>query len=180
MQIPQTEWERVHYRLGLAGEGHADIIEMRLAEHRGVLLDIGCGPQGHHAGNLAKWCRYLVAADKDLGMVESASRDYLLSSISFVAANAYDLPFSEAAFDGVIGLGLLAYITEVEQLLRELRRVTRRGGRIILTDSVVRDRRRVLAAAEATDLRLLDEAEGLCPAASGPIKRRYLWVLEAK
>jgi ubiquinone/menaquinone biosynthesis C-methylase UbiE len=179
MEIPQSEWERIHYRLGLAGEGQADIIEKRLAEHRGMLLDIGCGCQGHHVSNLAKWCRRVVAADMDPGMIKVASLDEVPSNVYFVAANAFSLPFLDAMFDDVVGLGILAYIAEAERLFRELRRVTRRGGRVMLTNSVARDKRPVLVAASAACLQLVDDVEGYCPAASGPVKRRYLLVFEA-
>ncbi len=179
MEIPQTEWERRHYRFGLAGQGQADIIEARLAEHRGVLLDIGCGCQGHHVANLAKWCRRVVAADKDPQMVKLASLDEVPPNVSFIAADAFKLPFADGMFDDVIGLGILAYITEAERLVLELRRVTRRGGRIMLTSSVARDKRPVLAAGSAACLRLVHDVEGYCPAASGPVKQRYLLVFEA-
>ena len=68
-------WALEHYRLGLAGEGQADVIEKHLARHRGVVADVGCGPQGQHASNLARLCRWLIAVDKDPGMVRAASLD---------------------------------------------------------------------------------------------------------
>ena len=176
MHIPQNAWALEHHRFGLAGEGQADVVERHLARHRGVVADVGCGPQGQHASNLARLCRRLIAVDKDPGMVRAASLDLNAPNISFVAANAYDLPFTVAAFDSVVTLGLLAYITDVARLLAEFRRVVRKGGTIMLTDSVSRSEKPVLSAAEEAGLRLIEELEARCPAASGSIKRRRLFV----
>ena len=57
MHIPQSAWALEHYRLGLAGEGQADVIEKHLARHRGVVADVGVGRKGSMP---ATW---LVSAD---------------------------------------------------------------------------------------------------------------------
>jgi len=180
MHIPQSAWALEHHRFGLAGEGQADVVEKFLVRYRGVVADVGCGLQGQQASNLARLCRWLVAVDKNPGMVRAASLDPNAPNITFVAANAYDLPFAAAAFDSVVALGLLAYITDLTRLLAEFRRVVRKGGMIILTDSVGRSDRPVLSAAAAAALRLVEESEAHCPAASGSIKRRRLLVFEAR
>jgi hypothetical protein len=76
-------------------------------------------------------------------------------------------------------LGLLAYITEIGKLLTEFRRVITPAGIIVLTDSVSRPKEPVFEAARISALRLLEDAENHCPAASGAIKRRRLFVFEA-
>jgi ubiquinone/menaquinone biosynthesis C-methylase UbiE len=178
MHIPQSAWALEHHRFGLAGEGQADVVEKFLDQYRGVVADVGCGPQGQHASNLARMCQWLVAVDKDPAMVRAASLDPKSPNIAFVAANAYDLPFPVAAFDSVVALGLLAYITDITRLLAEFGRIVRKGGIIMLTDSVSRSDGPVLSAGEAAALRLVEQSEAHCPAASGSIKRRRLFVFE--
>ena len=61
IQIPHDSWEERHYRFGLAGAEQADIIQGHLERQQGVLLDIGCGPQGRHVTNLANFCKRVIA-----------------------------------------------------------------------------------------------------------------------
>lgn len=113
MELPISPWEHWHYRFGLAGEGQADLIEQLLRRRRGVVLDIGCGPQGRHAANLASLSALLIAADKNVGMVQSASADLpMRRNVSFLVANAHNLPLADGSVDHVVSLGMFAYIQE--------------------------------------------------------------------
>jgi ubiquinone/menaquinone biosynthesis C-methylase UbiE len=118
--------------------------------------------------------------DKNAGMVASAKSDPNPTNVRFVAADAYDLPLSGESVDNIVALGRLAYIGDISRLFAEFRRVLRQGGKIMVTDSVVREKTPVVAAAEEFGLHLVDEAEGHCRAAAGPINRRRLLVLEGR
>lgn len=50
----------------------------------------------------------------------------------FVAASATAMPFADSAYDAVWSVWVLEHIPEVEQALREIRRVTKNGGLIYL------------------------------------------------
>ncbi len=179
MEIPVSPWERWAYRFGLAGEGQADLIERALIREPGTVLDIGCGPQGRHAANLAALSKLLIAADKDSGMVRSARSDRPMpTNVRFLVADAFNLPFSCNSIDHVIALGLFAYVKEPDGVLGEFRRVIRRHGKIFASNSVAHERGMLIRAATAVGLRLTHDLEGRCPAASGPVKRRYLCVFE--
>jgi len=178
MKIPQSAWEQHHYRFGLAGEGQADIIQKHLASHGGTILDIGCGLQGRHVVNLARLCDLVIAADKEAGMVRSARADGAPANSLFAVANVKDLPFRAQVFNVIVALGLLAYISDPGPALSELDRVVRPGGLIMVTNAVVHPIQPLLEAAGKTGLRLMEQAEGYCPAASGAIKRRYLCIFE--
>ena len=73
------------------------------------------------------WC---VAADFSLGMLrEGASRD-----VPKVAADALALPFRDGSFDAVtISFGL-RNVADTDLALRELARVTRPGGRMVVCE----------------------------------------------
>ena len=73
------------------------------------------------------WC---VAADFSLGMLrEGASRD-----VPKVAADALALPFADGSFDAVtISFGL-RNVADTDLALRELARVTRPGGRMVVCE----------------------------------------------
>jgi hypothetical protein len=49
---------------------------------------------------------------------------------------------------------------------------------VVVSDSVAREKAPLIEAATATGLHLIQDAEGACREASGPIKRRYLYVFE--
>jgi demethylmenaquinone methyltransferase / 2-methoxy-6-polyprenyl-1,4-benzoquinol methylase len=73
------------------------------------------------------WC---VAADFSLGMLRAGAH----RSVPKVAADALHLPFVDGAFDAVtISFGL-RNIADTDQALRELARVTRPGGRLVVCE----------------------------------------------
>lgn len=73
------------------------------------------------------WC---VAADFSLGMLRAGAH----RGVPKVAADALHLPFVDAAFDAVtISFGL-RNIADTDAALRELARVTRPGGRLVVCE----------------------------------------------
>jgi ubiquinone/menaquinone biosynthesis C-methylase UbiE len=120
----------------------------------------------------------VIAADKELGMVKNARADGVPKTVIFSVANVSHLPFFSHLFDAVVALGLFAYVANPGQVFAELSRVTRHGGKVMVTNAVVHPKEPLVAAAGENGLRLIEEAEGYCPAASGVVKRRYLCVFE--
>ncbi|GAA3246380.1 demethylmenaquinone methyltransferase [Pseudonocardia petroleophila] len=73
------------------------------------------------------WC---VAADFSLGMLRAGSD----RAVPKVAADALHLPFADASFDAVtISFGL-RNVSDTDRALRELARVTRPGGRLVVCE----------------------------------------------
>ncbi|MGE3253227.1 demethylmenaquinone methyltransferase [Pseudonocardia sp.] len=73
------------------------------------------------------WC---AAADFSLGMLRAGAH----RSVPKVAADALHLPFVDGAFDAVtISFGL-RNVADPDQALRELARVTRPGGRLVVCE----------------------------------------------
>jgi SAM-dependent methyltransferase len=108
------------------------------------LLELGCG-----TGLLARACagrvRRLVAADVAWGLLCRA-RDNLRehANVRLVRADAAHLPFADGSFDKVLFFNVIGYCTrlEVVTILRELKRVCRPGGTILVGD--ISDPRREL------------------------------------
>lgn len=95
------------------------------------ILDLAAGT-GTSSEPFAAAGADVVACDFSLGMLGEGRRRY--PDLPFVAGDGMALPFADDAFDAVtISFGL-RNIHDPEQGLRELLRVTRPGGRIVVCE----------------------------------------------
>jgi demethylmenaquinone methyltransferase/2-methoxy-6-polyprenyl-1,4-benzoquinol methylase len=105
-----------------------DAVDPRLGDR---VLDLAAGT-GTSTVALARAGAEAVACDFSLGMLAVGRRR--LPTTRFVAGDALHLPFPEAAFDAVtISFGL-RNVVRPEAALRELLRVTRPGGRLVVCE----------------------------------------------
>lgn len=78
---------------------------------------------------------HVVAADFSRGMIaEGRRRHGKVVNLEFVQADATDLPFDDGEFDAVTMSFGLRNVNDPRRALRELRRVTRPGGRIVVCE----------------------------------------------
>ncbi|MDU0346800.1 demethylmenaquinone methyltransferase [Microbacterium sp. KSW2-29] len=78
---------------------------------------------------------HVVAADFSRGMIaEGRRRHGDVPNLEFVQADATDLPFADGEFDAVTMSFGLRNVNDPRRALRELRRVTRPGGRIVVCE----------------------------------------------
>jgi ubiquinone/menaquinone biosynthesis C-methylase UbiE len=99
---------------------------------RGSILDAGCGP--------AIFSRELVGmglrpccVDLSLGMLKKAcSLAKLGDKAQWVNCEIERLPFQDEAFDNLMSIGVLAYANDTLNAVRELTRVLRPGGLLIV------------------------------------------------
>ena len=95
-------------------------------------LELACGTGGSTAIHY-RHVSDLVSMDFSLKMVRGAAhhRDWKL--VHFLVADASDLPFRDGIFHAVFSRGvLLSYVPDPMRMLREARRVLRRGGKLAL------------------------------------------------
>ena len=179
MDDKQQIWEHYHYRFGLAGEGQADIIQTYLDCDPGRVLDIGCGPWGKCARNLALHSGIFIAAAKSLGaglLIDDPA------NIRLLMTDARCLCLADESIDHIVALGLFAEVPEIEtaQVFAEFYRVCRVSGELILTNSVRLRREFYCELGRRQGFHLLEEHEGYWPAVTGDIKGRYLLVFVKK
>ena len=94
-----------------------------------VVLDLAAGTAVSTV-ELAKSGAQAVAADFSLGMLKAGAN----RAVPKVAADALALPFADASFDAAtISFGL-RNVNDVGRALRELRRVLRPGGRLVICE----------------------------------------------
>lgn len=95
------------------------------------ILDLAAGT-GTSSEAFAERGAQVVACDFSLGMLEVGRRR--LPHLPFTAGDALALPFADDSFDAVtISFGL-RNIHDPAQGLREMRRVTRPGGRVVVCE----------------------------------------------
>lgn len=98
------------------------------------ILDLAAGTASSSA-SLARSGAEVVAADFSPGMLaEGRRRHGHLPNLSFVEADAVNLPFADDEFDAVTMSYGLRNVQDPERALAELLRVTRPGGRLVINE----------------------------------------------
>jgi len=95
------------------------------------VLDVAAGT-GTSAEPFTETASLVVACDFSLGMLGVGRRRR--GDLAFVAGDALRLPFAAAAFDAVTTSFGLRNMVDVDAALRELLRVTRPGGRLVVCE----------------------------------------------
>jgi ubiquinone/menaquinone biosynthesis C-methylase UbiE len=101
------------------------------------LLDVGCGP-GSISLDLAGMVSHVVGIDGADAAIERANADARrrgVANAEFHVADAYELPFEDAAFDVVHAHQVLQHLADPVRALREARRVVKPGGIVAARDA---------------------------------------------
>jgi ubiquinone/menaquinone biosynthesis C-methylase UbiE len=105
----------------------------------GTVLDVGTGP-GALAVEIARRCGSCSVIGVDLAPemlapAQQRARDAGVSDrVDFRVADAEDLPLADASVDVVVSTLSLHHWRDVPAILRELHRVVRPGGRVLIYD----------------------------------------------
>ncbi len=130
------------------------------------VLEIGCGA-GFLAIALALRGLRVYAIDSVESMVELARQHAVeagaASQLSLNVGDIYALAFEDACFDLVLAIGVIPWVEHASLAIREMARVTRPGGHVIIT------------TANSTGLASL--LDPLVSPAFSPLKRRVKAVL---
>src|SRR5919201_5435089 len=137
-----------------------EILEPRAGER---LLEVGPGT-GYYSLPVAGWLS--PGGSLDVVDVQQEMLDHMLrragkegiGNITPARADARELPFADDTFDGAYLVTVLGEIPDQDAALRELRRVVRPGGRIVIGelfgDPHMVTRRALAERAEAAGLRV--------------------------
>ena len=132
------QWDKL--RVELFGE-RADLRALLgLLDEEWTVGDLGCGT-GQVAESLAPFVRRVIAVDDSPAMLAAARRR--LSQAENVEIRSGDLaklPLDDAELDAAVLFLVLHHIVEPAQVLAEVARVLRPGGKLLLVDMMPHDR----------------------------------------
>jgi ubiquinone/menaquinone biosynthesis C-methylase UbiE len=104
----------------------------------GCILDAGCGTGLFSVAVADAFpASRVVGIDMSTGMLEVArtqARDRSQTNVRFSRADVAALPFDPDAFDVVVAAGLLPNVNDPMGVVRELARVVRTGGRVVVVE----------------------------------------------
>jgi len=103
-------------------------------------LDVACGP-GTLACGLARLVRHATGIDLTPAMLEQARKTQAaqgIANVSWDQGNVTALAYADAQFDIVTCRFAFHHFPEPLPVLREMRRVCRAGGRVVVADSAPR------------------------------------------
>jgi len=98
-------------------------------------LDAGCGP-GAYIAPLLDLGYHVSAFDQSQGMVDKAARNFdpaHADRVDLKVAGVDDIPFPDGQFDLVTNVAVLMYLPDERRVIRELARVLKPGGTLIIT-----------------------------------------------
>ena len=112
------------------------ILRPRTGEH---ILDIGCGA-GHDAHALARLVGrrgHVVGIDRSKTMIRAAQRRIQgqKCAVEFRVCDAHHLTFPDNTFDACLAIGTLMFMENPSQVLTEVIRVLKPGGRLTVLES---------------------------------------------
>lgn len=142
-QSRSLEWRNIYERSGVDAEiirdRHAAVLawidSLKLSPGSSV-LEVGCGV-GFMAVALAQRGFRVQALDSSGAMIEQAHRhaeESLTNDLlTLKVGDVYSLAFDDESFDLVIAIGVIPWLDRLDPAIREMDRVTKPGGYIILT-----------------------------------------------
>lgn len=99
----------------------------------GRMINVGCG-EGDLDRELHTACSHLIACDINEGDVAHArALNGKLARAGYIVGNAQQLPFDDASFDVACCLEVIEHVDDPQACLRELARIVKAGGHVILT-----------------------------------------------
>jgi ubiquinone/menaquinone biosynthesis C-methylase UbiE len=165
------------------------IVKMAEAGDTDVVLDVGCGP-GLLVCAFARQVQHATGLDITPAMLDQARQEQKqrnISNVSWQKGDILSVPYQDQVFSIVVSRFTLHHLLEPVRAVREMRRVCKRGGRIVIADGCPD-----AAKAEALDqlerlrdpshVRLLNEGEivGLFEGAGLPKPRIQRYRMEGR
>ena len=97
------------------------------------VLDVACG-EGYGSALMKRWgATSVVGVDISGEAVDIANSAFATEGLEYIQHDAEQLPFDDVSFDMAVSLETIEHLDHPEKFLRELRRVVRAGGTIVVS-----------------------------------------------
>ncbi len=116
---------------GVQEEIAIDALELMVGQKSKVLLDIGCGT-GRITQMLQQYSERVVGVDLAYGMITFAKSRPLTDNIEWIVGDVDNLPLQDNSVDSIFSSMALQWSSCAQQCFRELYRVCKTNGRIVL------------------------------------------------
>jgi ubiquinone/menaquinone biosynthesis C-methylase UbiE len=110
---------------------HRYLLASELTSGKDV-LDIACG-EGYGSAMLARRARQVTGVDISSAAVEHARLRYARDNLRFVSGSCAAIPLPDRSVDVVVSFETIEHHAEHEQMLREIRRVLRPNGLLVMS-----------------------------------------------
>ncbi|WP_159451292.1 class I SAM-dependent methyltransferase [Demequina sp. NBRC 110054] len=128
------EWHSYMAGADLVGAVSAAVAD---AVPPGLVVELGCGT-GIYTRGIARRCERVLALDASAAMVEKARAELAhLEHVEIRQSDAYATGLPDGFADGVVAVNLLHIVPDPEGVLREMRRLVRPGGAVVIADATV-------------------------------------------
>ncbi|MFH2091769.1 MAG: methyltransferase domain-containing protein [Pseudomonadota bacterium] len=97
-----------------------------------TILDVGCGT-GIFTRDVMACGPVMTGIDLSWPMLKKAVEKICAASFTGTCADMCSLPFPDQSFDKVFSMTAIEFVADAKKAIAELNRVTRKGGRIVLT-----------------------------------------------
>ncbi len=104
--------------------------------HGRKVLDVGCGDGTLTLAFARRGAASVVGCDIDPRMISRAIRRATQGeqAVHYTVANLVHLPFADQSFDLITAITVLAFVPDTGRAVREMARVLKPGGRLIIGD----------------------------------------------
>jgi len=130
------DWERI--RKNYFDDRVTSLAIEKLLPRRLVLADVGCGT-GSLTLELARFAEKVIGVDLSQEMLRRArniAKERQLHNVEFRYGDALKLPLPARSVDAAFCVMVLHFLSDPRRAVRELCRITRGGGSVILVDLV--------------------------------------------
>jgi ubiquinone/menaquinone biosynthesis C-methylase UbiE len=98
------------------------------------LLEVAIG-DGRNMPLIPRDCQ-VFGVDISRVLLEKCQHDYADRDTRLIVGEAESLPFADATFDNVLSLGAINHVNDPGKALREMARVTKPGGLVVVADEM--------------------------------------------
>jgi ubiquinone/menaquinone biosynthesis C-methylase UbiE len=108
------------------------LLDMLGPDQGEIILDVGCGT-GVFTLDMLSFGPHVIGLDISRPMVMRACHKAKKYPFRGIVGDMMSLPFENETFDKVVSMTAIEFVKDAQRAVKELFRVTRRGGRIVVT-----------------------------------------------